>query len=197
LSGLGSLLGSSSASSAASTSTAPAGSLTSWINNLTNTLSNSPLNSNIANLGQIQMGTWASACSDLIGMGGGGMLTALADPAGAAADLGGLGAGLDGAFAPVGAGGIGGAPVLAGVGQASPIGALSVPPSWAGNVPAASATPGMLTGAGWTTAAPGGAPVTAMPAGMPSVASAGRGGFGCGAPRYGVKPKVMPRPTVV
>jgi hypothetical protein len=36
-----------------------------------------------------------------------------------------------------------------------------------------------------------------MPAGMPSVASAGRGGMGLGAPRYGVKPKVMPKPTVV
>jgi hypothetical protein len=34
---------------------------------------------------------------------------------------------------------------------------------------------------------------------MPSVASAGRGsGFGgFGAPRYGVKPTVMPKPTVV
>jgi hypothetical protein len=32
---------------------------------------------------------------------------------------------------------------------------------------------------------------------MPSVASAGRGGFGIGAPRYGVKPTVMPKPTVV
>jgi hypothetical protein len=36
-----------------------------------------------------------------------------------------------------------------------------------------------------------------MPAGVPSVASAGRGGFGFGGPRYGVKPTVMPKPTVV
>jgi hypothetical protein len=36
-----------------------------------------------------------------------------------------------------------------------------------------------------------------MPAGVPSVASAGRSGYGLGAPRYGVKPTVMPKPTVV
>jgi hypothetical protein len=36
-----------------------------------------------------------------------------------------------------------------------------------------------------------------MPAGVPSVASAGRPGYGFGAPRYGVKPTVMPKPTVV
>jgi hypothetical protein len=54
-----------------------------------------------------------------------------------------------------------------------------------------------LAGAGWTAAAPHTAPVTTMPAGMPSVASAGRGGYGFGAPRYGVKPTVMPKPAVV
>ena len=91
-----------------------------------------------------------------------------------------------------------GAPVLAGVGQASSLGGLSVPASWAGaGVPAANSTPVTLTGAGWTSAAPQTPPVTTMPAGVPSMASAGRGGLGFGAPRYGVKPTVMPKPTVV
>ncbi len=73
-----------------------------------------------------------------------------------------------------------------------------MPPSWAGQgVPASSPAPATLAGAGWTTAAPQSAPVATMPAGMPSVASADRGGFGFGAPRYGVKPTVMPKPAVV
>jgi len=73
-----------------------------------------------------------------------------------------------------------------------------VPPSWAAaGVPAANSTPVTLTGAGWTSAAAQTPPVTTMPAGVPSVASAGRGGLGVGAPRYGVKPTVMPKPTVV
>jgi hypothetical protein len=89
-------------------------------------------------------------------------------------------------------------PVVAGVGQASPLGGLSVPSSWAASgVPAANSTPATLAGAGWTSAAPQTPPVTTMPAGVPSMASAGRGGLGFGAPRYGVKPTVMPKPTVV
>ena len=103
-----------------------------------------------------------------------------------------------GAAGPVGPAGFGGVPVSAGLGQASSVGGLSVPPSWAADgVPAVSSTPATLPGAGWTSAAPHGAPVTTMPAGMPSVASAGRGGFGLGAPRYGVKPTVMAKPAVV
>lgn len=89
-----------------------------------------------------------------------------------------------------------GAAVLASSGQGSSIGRLSVPPSWAADgAPAAGSAPATLTGAGWTNAAPPPSQVTAMPAGVPSVASAGRGGFG--APRYGAKPTVMPKPTVV
>jgi PE family/PPE-SVP subfamily C-terminal region len=100
------------------------------------------------------------------------------------------------AVGPTGSAGAGGTPVLADVGQASSVGELSVPPSWAtGGTPAV--TPTTLAGAGWTGAAPQSAPMTTVPAGMPSVASAGRGGFGFGAPRYGVKPTVMPKPTVV
>jgi hypothetical protein len=92
---------------------------------------------------------------------------------------------------------VGVAPVLAGVGQGSAVGGLSVPPSWAGGggFSAAGATPATL--AGWTSsAAPHGAPVTTVPGGVPSMASTGRTS-GLGAPRYGVKPKVMPKPTVV
>jgi hypothetical protein len=94
---------------------------------------------------------------------------------------------------------VGAAPVLAGVGQASAVGGLSVPPTWAagGGLPAASATPATLAGAGWTSAAaPHGPSVTTVPGGLPSVASTGRTS-GLGAPRYGMKPKVMPKPTVI
>jgi hypothetical protein len=60
-----------------------------------------------------------------------------------------------------------------------------------------STAPATLPSAGWTGAAPQGATVTTLPAGMPSVASSGRGGLGIGAPRYGLKPTVMPKPTLV
>lgn len=100
--------------------------------------------------------------------------------------------------APVAAAGVSAMPVSAGLGQAASIGRLSVPPSWAvGDVGAVTSTPATVPAAGWTSAAPHGAPVTTLPAGMPSVASAGRGGYGIGAPRYGLKPTVMPKPTVV
>jgi hypothetical protein len=100
--------------------------------------------------------------------------------------------------APVGAPGLGAVPVSAGVGQASTIGRLSVPPSWAaGDVGAVSPTAATLPSGGWTSAAPHGATLTTLPGGVPSVASAGRGGYGIGAPRYGVKPTVMPKPTIV
>jgi hypothetical protein len=91
-----------------------------------------------------------------------------------------------------------GSPVLAGVGQASSLGQLSVPAGWAAaGVCAANSAPASLAGADWTSPAPHAAPVTAMPAGMPSVASAGRAGHAFGAPRYGVKPTVMAKPAVV
>jgi hypothetical protein len=178
------------------------------LNDLTTFLGGSTGNSFNASSGFVgvpldEVGNFASAYSDCIGMGGGGLLTALSGPTGAAADLGGLGAGLDGSVAPVavggaglgGAGGFGGAaPVLAGVGQGSSIGALSTPPSWAAGVPATTSAPVTLAGQSWSTAAPtmGGATPGGM-YGMPAVASGGRGGAGgFGAPRYGVKPRVMP-----
>jgi PE family/PPE-SVP subfamily C-terminal region len=164
------------------------------------------INGATSQLFNIGGGNWASASSDLLGMAGGGLIPSEAGAAGEAAGAeagglaAGLGGGLDGAVlsGAVGPAGLGGAPVLAGLGQASSVGALSVPPSWAGEVtPAGNATPATLAGAGWTAAAPHAASVTTMPAGMPSVASAGRGGYGFGAPRYGVKPTVMPKPAVV
>jgi hypothetical protein len=149
----------------------------------------------------------------LIGMGGGGLMTALAGPSGAmggmpmSADLGGLGTALASDAGPAaavgGAGGVGAAPVLAAAGTGSSIGPVSVPPSWAGGagIPAAS-TPVTLASQSWTTAAPTGGMSTGSPssiAGMPAVANGGRGGSSFGAPRYGVKPKVMPsipKPTL-
>ena len=188
----------SSAASTTSQSTDPIESLANWINGVTSNLSGSVLNSNLMNLGNIQVGNWASAGSDLFGMFGGGLLTALAGPPTAAADIGGLGAGLAGSVGPAAAG-AGAAPVLAGVGQGASIGALSVPPSWAAGVPASSA-PVTLAAQSWTTAAPTTGGMSSGIAGMPAVANAGRGGAGSfGAPRYGVKPKVMPllpKPTL-
>jgi hypothetical protein len=110
----------------------------------------------------------------------------------------GAGAGLPPAAATASAGpaGVGGAPVLPGVGQASSLGGMSVPPSWAaGSVAATNPAPATSAGAGWTSPAPHTPSVTTTPAGVPSVASAGRPGLGFGAPRYGVKPIVMPKPT--
>ncbi|MGH3968534.1 MAG: PPE family protein, SVP subgroup, partial [Mycobacterium sp.] len=86
-------------------------------------------------------------------------------------------------------------PVAAGLGQASSVGGLSVPASWSAATPAGTGS-ATLAGTGWTAAAEESTPVTAVPAGMGSVASAGRGGFGFGAPRYGFKPTVMARPVV-
>jgi hypothetical protein len=107
-----------------------------------------------------------------------------------------VGPSLAGAAAPTAAGA---APVLAGVGQAPAVGGLSVPASWgtAGEFSAAAPTPATLTGAGWTSAAaPHGAQVSTVPGGVPSVASTSRTS-GLGAPRYGMKSKVMPKPTVI
>lgn len=110
-----------------------------------------------------------------------------------------VGAGLPaGAPAPAVGAVTAGPPVLASSGQASSVGGLSVPPGWAAaGVAPAGTTSGTLTGAGWTSAAPPATHVTAMSTGMPAMASAGRGGLGLGAPRYGAKPTVMPKPTVV
>lgn len=171
----------------------------SWLTDILGGTGPGGLSSNLANIFNIGGGNWASACSNLLGMAGGGLFDA---PAELAADADAIGAGgvdgalLAGATEPTGTGGV--APMSAAMGQASSVGRLSVPPSWAGaTAPVSGTTPATLTGAGWTSAAPHSTPVSTMPAGMPSAASAGRSGFGFGAPRYGVKPTVMPKPAVV
>jgi hypothetical protein len=199
---------SSAASSAASTP------ITSLITGLTSFLTNGfgvfpgGLSSNLIQVPLDEVGNFTSAESDLIGMGGGGLLTALAGPSTAGADIGGLGSALASDVGPAGAvggagglGGVGAAPVLAAAGGGSSIGPLSVPPSWAGGagIPAAS-TPVTLASQSW--AGPTAGMSTGSPsgiAGMPAVANGGRGGSSFGAPRYGVKPKVMPsipKPTI-
>jgi hypothetical protein len=190
--------------SGAAKSAASSTPITSFITGLTSFLSNGfgilpgGANSNLIQVPLDEVGNFASAESDLIGMGGGGLMTALAGPATASDITGGLGSALAGDVTPAaaGVGGIGAAPVLAAAGTGSSIGPMSVPPSWAGGagagIPAASA-PVTLASQSWT-AAPGGMS-TGSPgtmAGMPAVANGGRGGSSFGAPRYGVKPKVMP-----
>jgi PPE-repeat protein len=103
---------------------------------------------------------------------------------------------LAGTPAPAGVAGFGGAPVMAGMGQASTVGKLSVPTSWSAATPQLSSA-SALEGTGWAVAAEETPPVATMPAGMPSVASASRAAAGFGAPRYGFKPTVMPKTVLV
>jgi PE family/PPE-SVP subfamily C-terminal region len=199
--------------SGAASSAAPT-TITGSISSLTALLQGIPLvNGSTFAVGQDEVGNFTSAESDLIGMGGGGLMTALAGPSTMSADFGGLGSALAGDVSPAaavggasglgGAGGLGAAPVLAAAGGGSSIGPLSVPPSWAGGagIPAAS-TPVTLASQSWAAGAPTGGMSTGSPgtmAGMPAVANGGRGGSSFGAPRYGVKPKVMPpipKPTI-
>jgi hypothetical protein len=153
------------------------------------------LSGNTANLFNIGTGNWASAGSDLLGMAGGGLLDTSVGDAAAGADLAGTTAPV---VAPVGGmAGMGAMPMAAGVGQATMVGKLSVPPSWgsvATPVVVSSAAP--LETVGWTAAAPQAGTGTIIP-GMPGMGAAARNSAGFGAPRYGVKPIVMPKPTAV
>ncbi len=128
-------------------------------------------------------------------MAGGGLLPAGSDTIGDAA----ASAALASSTTPVG-GGMGGLGMMpiAGMGQGTLVGQLSVPPSWAGQVTPVAGTSTMpLRTVGWTGAAPQAAGGMGM-AGMPGmVTGAGRGSSGFGAPRYGVKPIVMPKPAAV
>src|ERR1700757_1316154 len=155
------------------------------------------LSGNTANLLNIGGGNWASAGSDLLGMAGGGLLDTSVSDAAAGADLAGTTAP---AVAPVGVGGVGGMgamPMAAGIGQATMVGKLSVPPSWAGTVtPVAGTSVAPLETVGWTGAAPQAGTGTIIP-GMPGVGAAARNSAGFGAPRYGVKPIIMPKPATV
>jgi PE family/PPE-SVP subfamily C-terminal region len=157
------------------------------------------LSSNGANIGNIGVGNWASAGSDLLGLAGGGLVDTSADAAGAglAANVAAApeAAGVAGAGMAGGMVGMGGVPV-ASMGSATMVSSMSVPPSWAGTyAPVASPVTAVQT-AGWTAAAPQAGMGNVVP-GMPGMATAGRSSAGFGAPRYGVKPIVMPKPKAV
>jgi PE family/PPE-SVP subfamily C-terminal region len=158
-------------------------------------------------IGLVQAGNFASAQSDDLGLITG-TLSAVTAPSDAAGDLSGLAGAADlaGTTGPAigpgmggmaGMAGMGAMPMTAGMGGATMVGKLSVPPSWAGTVTTVSSTTPMgLQTAGWTAAAPQAGPGTIIP-GMPGVGAAARNSAGFGAPRYGVKPLVMPKPAVV
>ena len=161
------------------------------------------LSGNGANFISFESGNWASAMSDCLGMAGGGLIQPgdLANLAGGGDVAAVAGAADVNSIAPVGGmGGMGmggiGAGMPAGLGQATMVSSMSTPPSWAGTItPVAATSAATPLTTGWTGAAPSaGAPIAAMP-GMPG-AGAGRGSA-LGAPRYGVKPIVMPKPTAV
>lgn len=147
----------------------------------------------LANVVNIGAGNYSAAASDLLNMAAGGLLHpqegGLGTVAGEAA---GTVPALTGTVPP----GPGGSPIATGLGRATTIGRLSVPPGWAAGPAGPPVGPGAATTAGWTAPPPHGAAVTAVPAGMPAVAAAGKAG-GLGAPRYGVKPTVMGRPAGV
>lgn len=83
-----------------------------------------------------------------------------------------------------------GASVSAGLGRASLVGPLSVPPSWAPPVPVASPLASTLGGT------PMVAPPPAMAAGMPGIPFGGMGSHGIGraVPQYGFRPNFVVRP---
>lgn len=137
-----------------------------------------------------------AAASDFITLGEG-QFAPVAGAAGIPNFTGGLTSASSSAPASAAPAAAGAAPVLASMGRGPSIGALSVPPSWAaGGVPSVNPAPAQLVGAGFTSPAPHAAPVTTVPGGLPSMATSGRGGYGLGAPRYGVKPTVMPKPAI-
>jgi hypothetical protein len=154
------------------------------------------LSGNFANFLNFETGNWASAMSDVLGVAGGGLLPA----AGAdAADVGAVDA-VDTVSPAAGMGGMGamGMMPVGGLGQATMVGSLSAPPSWAGSLTPGAGLPAAtpLETVGWTGAAPQAAPGTFVP-GVPGMASAARNSAGFGAPRYGVKPIVMAKVTAV
>ena len=149
---------------------------------------------------------FTAAASDLISMASIGTLQGSGAPAAGGSVAGATGLAADvsasGAASPVGSaglGGVGAGPMLASAGNASSVGKLSVPPAWAAGeaAPEVTTTSATLVGEGWTGAPPEAAPVSAVPAGMPAVATAGKATGVGGVPRYGAKPTVMPKPAVV
>lgn len=108
---------------------------------------------------------------------------------------------LGSAIGSIGSSGFGGSEVSAGVGRATLVGTMSVPPSWAGSspVPVAAAPATATQVPGWTIPPGAGLEevsatqgVPGMP-GMPMGAGAPRG-YGFAAPRYGFRPTVVAHP---
>jgi PPE-repeat protein len=177
-------------------------SLATFLGGPANSVGGNPLSlsGNSANFLSFESGNWASAMSDCLGMAGGGLLPAASADAGDAAGAAAGAADAVNVTAPAGPGlgGIGAmaAAPVANLGQATMVGKLSVPPSWAGSfTPGATPATAVQT-VGWTAAAPQAGPGTVMP-GMPGMGAAARNSAGFGAPRYGVKPIVMPKPKAL
>uniref|UniRef100_UPI003216D02E PPE family protein n=2 Tax=Mycobacterium sp. P7213 TaxID=2478465 RepID=UPI003216D02E len=153
--------------------------------------------------GMVNTGAWnvASTLSTAVGF-----LSSLGSSAGSSlgtagsAAAGGLTSAV-GAVAPVaslgpaglaGLSAFGGAPVSAALGQAGSVGMLSVPQNWAAGAPAS--TVSALPSAGMAMPAANGA--SAVPAGLPIAAGAGRGGPSGNLPQYGFKPSVVAHPVL-
>ena len=200
------------ASAEASNANSAAFSPTNWLNNAYNFVSG---NSNLfspsgggTTIGMDELGNFSSGYSDNLGLASGGLFSVISAPSDAAGDLTGLSSAADltgttgpaagpGMAGMAGMGGVGTMPMAASVGQATMVGKLSVPPSWAGAVTTVSSTTPMgLPTAGWTAAAPQAGPGAIIP-GMPGMGAAARSSAGFGAPRYGVKPLVMPKPATI
>lgn len=106
------------------------------------------------------------------------------------------GAGIAAAGAAAGlAGDVEAAGVGAALGEASLVGSLSVPASWASAAPVAADAGTALAGSGWVV--PEEAATGGVMAGMPGMAAAAKGAGMGSAPRYGFKPIVMPKQVVV
>lgn len=161
------------------------------LTSLTSTAGPFSLSGNAANIGNIGFGNWASAGSDLLGMAGGGLLPAAASDTGDAAAAAGAADAVSATGPAGGVGGMAGMPA-AGMGSATMVGRLSAPPSWAGSFVSATSPATAVQTVGWTAAAPQAGTGTIVP-GMPGLGAAARNSAGFGAPRYGVKPIVMPK----
>jgi hypothetical protein len=155
------------------------------------------LSGNSANITSFQIGNFASAGSNLLGMAGGGLMP---EGYGVPEDLADAAAAASAATPAATAGAVGaagGGPISAAIGGSTLVGSMSVPPSWAAGTTLVSSTaPSALAGAGWTSAAPAATTGGGFYPGMPGMASAARNSAGFGAPRYGVKPIVMPKPAI-
>jgi hypothetical protein len=155
------------------------------------------LSGNSANIGSYEIGNFASASSNMLGLTSGGLMP---EGYGVPEDLADAAAAASAATPAATAGAVsaaGGAPISAAIGGSTLVGSMSVPPSWAAGTTLVSSTaPSALTGAGWTGAAPAAATGGGFYPGAPGMASAARNSAGFGAPRYGVKPIVMPKPAL-